>query len=103
MIGFSVNEILPDGYALGHFAKADFRFEGVYPYILRGLARILQEEGVELLNIEADLGDDGLAISKKLCNPAGRLKKYVIAESADPFSAPIGASSVDCSKTARTA
>ncbi|MCC6944479.1 MAG: GNAT family N-acetyltransferase [Thermomicrobiales bacterium] len=83
LIGFSINEILPDDYALGHFAKADYRFEGVYPYMLSGLARILQDAGVRYLNIEADLGDPGLAISKKLCSPAGRLRKFVIAESSD--------------------
>jgi hypothetical protein len=84
LIGFSVNEMLPDGYALGHFAKADFRYEGVYPYMLRGVARILRDAGVTFLNIEADLGNSGLAISKKLLNPAGRLRKYVITENAEP-------------------
>jgi hypothetical protein len=83
LIGFSINEILPDDYALGHFAKADYRYEGVYPYMLNGLARILEDAGVLYLNIEADLGDPGLAISKKLCNPTGRLRKFVIAESSD--------------------
>lgn len=83
LVGFSVNEILPDGYALGHFAKADYRFEGVYPFMLRDVARDLRQAGVKYLNIEADLGDGGLAVSKRLCNPAGRLRKYVITESTD--------------------
>lgn len=82
LIGFSVNEMLPDGYALGHFAKADYRYEGVYPYMLREVARILRDARVTYLNIEADLGDSGLKISKKLCNPTGQLRKYVIAENA---------------------
>jgi hypothetical protein len=88
MIGFSINEILPDDYALGHFAKADYRFEGVYPYMLNGLSRILEDAGVIYLNIEADLGDPGLAISKQLCNPAGRLRKFVIAESSEAAAIP---------------
>lgn len=82
LIGFSINEVLPDRYALGHFAKADYRFEGVYPFMLREVAQILQSQGVTLLNIEADLGDSGLAISKKLFNPSGKLRKYVITERA---------------------
>ena len=80
LVGFSVNEILPNGYALGHFAKADYRFDGVYPFMLRGVCRHLREQGVSLLNIEADLGDAGLAEAKSLCHPHGRLRKYVIAE-----------------------
>lgn len=80
MIGFSVNEVLPGGFGLGHFAKADFRYEGVYPYMLRGVAQYLQRHGVQQLNIEADLGDPGLAIAKRLCHPSGRLRKFVIAE-----------------------
>jgi len=83
LVGFSINEVLPDGYALGHFAKADYRFEGVYPFMLRALARWLREAGVQYLNIEADLGDAGLAAAKQLCNPAGRLRKFVIMESAE--------------------
>ena len=80
LVGFSVNEILPNGYALGHFAKADYRFDGVYPFMLRGVCRHLRECGVALLNIEADLGDAGLAEAKSHCHPQGRLRKYVIAE-----------------------
>jgi hypothetical protein len=87
LIGFSINEILPHDYALGHFAKADYRYEGVYPYMLNGLARILQDAGVIYLNIEADLGDPGLSFSKQLCNPAGRLRKFVIAENIDAIAA----------------
>ncbi len=84
LVGFSVNEILPDGYALGHFAKADYRYEGVYPFMLREVARELRQAGVTYLNIEADLGDGGLEVSKRLSNPAGRLRKYVITESTEP-------------------
>jgi len=80
LVGFSVNEILPNGYALGHFAKADYRFDGVYPFMLRGACQHLRECGVSLLNIEADLGDVGLAKAKSHCHPHGRLRKYVIAE-----------------------
>jgi hypothetical protein len=78
MIGFSVNEVLEDGYGLGHFAKADYRYEGIYSYMLRNVAQYMSSRGVELLNIEADLGDPGLAVSKRLCHPVGMLKKLSI-------------------------
>ena len=88
LVGFSVNEILPNGYALGHFAKADYRFDGVYPFMLRGVCRHLRECGVSLLNIEADLGDAGLAEAKSHCHPQGRLRKFVIAEAPAPRRVP---------------
>lgn len=78
LIGFSVNEELRDGYALGHFAKADYRYEGIYPYLLRQVARHLLSRGIHLLNIEADLGDAGLMIAKHLCYPTDMLRKYTI-------------------------
>ena len=83
LIGFSVNEILPDGYALGHFAKSDYDYPGVFQFILHGACKYLLEQGVQFLNVEADLGDAGLAEAKHLMNPQGRLRKYVIVE-ADP-------------------
>ena len=83
MIGFSINEELRDGFGLGHFAKADFRFDGIYPYMLRHVARHMASRGIGLLNIEADLGDPGLIISKRLCHPVGMLKKYAISRVSD--------------------
>jgi hypothetical protein len=78
LVGFSVNERLPDGYAIGHFAKADIRYEGIYPFLLRHVARYMVGQGIDLLNIEADLGDHGLAIAKHLCYPIAMLKKYSV-------------------------
>lgn len=89
MIGFSVNEILPDGYALGHFAKADYDYTGVFAFILNGACQHLRENGVLYLNVEADLGDPGLAAAKNLMHPQGRLRKYVIVEAEPGKSAPI--------------
>jgi hypothetical protein len=89
LIGFSVNEILPDGYGLGHFAKADYDYPGVFQFILRGACQHLRLHGVKYLNVEADLGDPGLAEAKHLMNPQGRLRKYVIIEAEPGKSAPI--------------
>lgn len=88
LVGFSVNEILPNGYALGHFAKADYRFDGVYPFMLRGVCQHLRSHGAQYLNVEADLGDSGLAEAKKLCHPKGRLRKFVISEASFPRALP---------------
>jgi hypothetical protein len=79
LIGFSINEELRGGYAIGHFAKADYRYEGIYPYLLRQVARHMRSKGIDFLNIEADLGDAGLATAKHLCYPIDMLRKYTIA------------------------
>ncbi len=89
MIGFSVNEILPDGYALGHFAKSDFDYPGVFQFILHGACQHLREHGVRSLNVEADLGDPGLAEAKHLMNPEGRLRKFVIVEAEPDMGKPL--------------
>ncbi|MCC6705244.1 MAG: DUF2156 domain-containing protein [Thermomicrobiales bacterium] len=78
MIGFNLAESLPDGYAIGHFAKADYNYDGVYPFMLRQVCQYFHDNGMEFLNIEVDLGDPGLIISKRLSHPAGRLNRYTI-------------------------
>jgi uncharacterized protein len=82
LIGFTVYEILPSGYALSHFAKAD---TDIYPCAYNILnweeAKVLKEQGVKYCNWEQDLGIQGLRNSKLKYNPCFLLKKNIVSKS----------------------
>lgn len=75
---FSINEILCDGYAMSHFAKADIQFEGIYAYLMFLTAEALAAQSCQFLNYEQDLGVPGLRKAKTLFYPEYFLKKYLI-------------------------
>ncbi len=77
--GFTVNELLPGGYAMGHFMKADLSLPGVTPALLQATCQALHEHGYSYLNIMQDLGDPGIAHAKRLCRPVFGLRKFTIA------------------------
>ncbi|HEU0163471.1 MAG TPA: phosphatidylglycerol lysyltransferase domain-containing protein [Thermomicrobiales bacterium] len=79
MIGFSINEVVDASYAVGHFAKADYRFPGLSTAMLHRVCLHLAASGVRMLNIEADLGDPGLRRAKMLLRPSGFLRKVMVA------------------------
>jgi hypothetical protein len=76
MIGFSINERLANGYAMGHHCKAIDEFPGAYPMIIRSTSRMLAAKGFDKLNIMQDLGLPGLKTSKLRYRPLGFLHKY---------------------------
>lgn len=78
LIGFSVCEILPNNFAIYHFEKADVMYKGVFSYLKHATAQRLYEQGITLWNLEQDLGDLGLRISKSECRPVKMLKKYIV-------------------------
>jgi len=79
LIGFSISEILENGYAILHFLKADFKnFVGIYPYIIRETAKILDKNGTKFINFVQDVGVEGLRNMKKSYRPCKLLKKYKI-------------------------
>jgi uncharacterized protein len=78
LLGFSINQLLPNHYAIGHFWKADHEFPGIYPFMLRESCRHLDGLDTHLFNIEQDLGKSGLANAKRLYRPCRLLRKYVI-------------------------
>jgi hypothetical protein len=80
MRGFSINQVLENRYAIGHFWKADHSLSGIYAYMLHHTCRYLQERGCDSFNIEQDLGKSGLANSKRLYRPCQLLKKFVISD-----------------------
>lgn len=56
-----------------HFAKGRRAHDGVYPWMF---ARFAAHCGVARLNFEQDLGNPGLAQSKRALAPMGRLNKF---------------------------
>ncbi len=78
LIGFSVNEVLKNGYAMNLFEKGDTAFQGIYPYLRHITAVYLHEKGCKYLSHEQDLGIEGLRQSKMSYGPNFFLKKYTI-------------------------
>lgn len=80
MCAFSVNEILPNRYALCHFEKALPVHEGLYAFIIHYAAKVLADQGISIVNWEQDLGLAGLNQAKTSYHPCGFLKKYTITQ-----------------------
>jgi len=80
MIGFFIAEIMHDGFAIGHFMKADIAFKGIFESMYKRISQELLKRGCTHFNIEQDLGIDGIRKSKEQLNPSSYLKKYKIYE-----------------------
>jgi uncharacterized protein len=77
--GYSINEILGDGYAMGHFQQADLSdFEGMYALLMQESAPYLDNLGCKYINIEQDLGIGGLKKWKASYKPEFFLRKYQV-------------------------
>lgn len=84
LVGFSINECSDAGVGIGHFAKADYAHPGLYTYMLHHVCAYLHDKGVELLNIEQDLGIPGLREAKLLLRPVELLEKVMISARSRP-------------------
>lgn len=78
MRAFTIEELLPDHYSLGHFWKADNQYAGTYDFLARKMAIHLASNGVTHWNWEQDLGVESLRRSKSSYRPISFLKKYSI-------------------------
>jgi len=76
---FSLVETLDHGYLIGHFWKGDPDFPGIYVFLLNQMSRHFFDLGYRFFNIEQDLGNNGLAQSKRLYRPCHYLRKFEIA------------------------
>jgi hypothetical protein len=81
MLGFSIEELLPNQFALGHFWKANSAHTGVYDFLIQKKAQHLETLGVSFWNYEQDLGVEGLRQSKMDYRPVDFLKKYSVSRS----------------------
>jgi hypothetical protein len=78
LLGFAIEEILPERWALGHFLKADRACKGLFQLLEHEAAALMKREGVLYHNWEQDLGMEGLRTAKMRCRPTSFLKKYSI-------------------------
>ncbi|MEZ4195537.1 MAG: phosphatidylglycerol lysyltransferase domain-containing protein [Candidatus Paceibacterota bacterium] len=78
MIGFSIDEILDEGYAISHFIKGDINYRGVYEYMNVEVAQQLLISGAKFWNWEQDLNLEGLRQLKISYNPINHLKSIVL-------------------------
>ena len=76
LIGYSVNELVSNDYAIGHFFKTNKH--GSFEYLMKETSKYLSENNIKFLNFEQDLGINGLKKSKLSYRPVNFLKKYSI-------------------------
>ncbi len=62
-----------DGVKVIHFAKGRRAFSGAYPWLFAGYA---EQSGAQMLNFEQDLGNPGLAQSKRSYLPIEQRRKW---------------------------
>ena len=80
MLGFSVDEVVSDNYAISHLIKADNSYKGIYEFINERVAEHLAANNVKFWNWQQDLGIKGLRDTKKSYGPVHFLKKYSVSD-----------------------
>ena len=78
LIGFAIDEVIHHGHGVTHFEKADLQFRGIYEYLKRHSAIHLQKLGCNYINLEQDLGIEGLRAAKMAYRPVYFIKKYTV-------------------------
>ena len=72
--GFIIGEKVHKTTCIIHFAKADVEYKGIYQYMYQAFAQQLDNE-IVWINLEQDLGDEGLHHSKSAYHPEKLLIK----------------------------
>lgn len=78
MHAFTIEEIVPHRYSIGHFWKTSGVHIGVYDFLAQKTAQYLQDKGIVYWNWEQDLGKENLRFSKTSYRPSDFLKKYQV-------------------------
>lgn len=78
LIGFSVDEIVNNDYAMGHFHKVNVDYKGAYQYLDYAVNLELHKKGIRYINIEQDLGMENLRTAKLGHHPYKMLEKYSV-------------------------
>ncbi len=78
MLGFGIDEILPNHHSISHFVKADIRHKGIYEFLNQQIATYLVSQDVKWWNWQQDLGIEGLRQVKLSYQPIHFLKKYIV-------------------------
>jgi len=77
-VGFSINCVISNEYAVSYFTKTSFSYRGANQVLMKETAKILMSKGCSFLNFEEDLGLPGLRGAKESYRPTLFLKKYDI-------------------------
>lgn len=75
--GFLLGEQLNETTFTIHFAKADIAYKGIYAYMFSQFCELIQDE-YTYINMEQDLGKDGLRQTKRSYRPDLMANKYRI-------------------------
>ncbi len=78
MIGFSIDEILPNEVVISHFVKADNSFRGIYEFLNKKLASYLFTLGIKTWNWQQDLNIKNLRETKLGYRPVSFLKRFSV-------------------------
>ncbi len=74
--GFALYKYLTQKHVNVNHIKVSYKYPNIFRYKLYVLADYLQNEGVDFLNGEMDLGIEGLRVYKSSLRPVHQLKKY---------------------------
>ena len=78
LIAFTIEEVLPNGFAICHFWKADTSRIGVFDFLMQEKAKHLDTMGLQFFNYEQDLGLSSLRQSKSSYRVVHFLMKYSV-------------------------
>lgn len=79
LVGFTVNEIEANSFYQGHYGKADYRYPGLGFFLEYETAKYIHEKyGSKFMNLQQDMGIEGLRYYKQSLGPSGQLKKYTL-------------------------
>lgn len=78
MRAFTIEEIVPHKYSIGHFWKTSGICTGEYDFLAQKTAQYLEDKGIVYWNWEQDLGKENLRFSKTSYRPSDFLKKYKV-------------------------
>jgi len=75
---FSLNQVIDKENAISHFAKVNYNYGDIFPFLQRETAKCLAAEGCKFVNLEEDLGLLSLRKAKEQYRPSNFLRKYTI-------------------------
>jgi hypothetical protein len=79
LVGFTVNEIEKHEYYQGHFGKANYAYPGLGLLLEHETAKYAHEHyGSKYMNLQQDMGIEGIRYYKRSLGPLKQLKKYTV-------------------------
>lgn len=78
LAGFSIEEILDEDYAAGHFQRADYKYNCAFAFLDHTVTDNLNNLGLKYVNAQQDLGDAKLRETKQKNDTTFFLKKYSV-------------------------